>query len=47
MNVRPLGRTGLKVSELTLGSWTTLGGSVDVTESSRIVQAGRRRRRAP
>jgi aryl-alcohol dehydrogenase-like predicted oxidoreductase len=37
MNVRPLGRTGLKVSELTLGSWTTLGGSVDVTESSRIV----------
>jgi aryl-alcohol dehydrogenase-like predicted oxidoreductase len=37
MNCRSLGRTGLKVSELTLGSWTTLGGSVDVTESSRIV----------
>ena len=29
MNYRRLGRTGLKVSELALGSWTTYGGSVD------------------
>ncbi|MBI1795496.1 MAG: aldo/keto reductase, partial [Candidatus Eisenbacteria bacterium] len=37
MNHRRLGSTGLKISEFALGSWTTLGGSVDVTESSRIV----------
>jgi aryl-alcohol dehydrogenase-like predicted oxidoreductase len=37
LNYRRLGSTGLKVSEFSLGSWTTLGGSIDVTESSRIV----------
>ena len=37
MNHRPLGNTGLKVSEISLGSWTTYGGSVEETESTRIV----------
>jgi aryl-alcohol dehydrogenase-like predicted oxidoreductase len=37
MNYRPLGNTGLKVSEIALGSWTTYGGSIDETESSHIV----------
>jgi len=37
MNYRTLGNTGLKVSEIALGSWTTYGGSVDTTDSSRIV----------
>ena len=30
MNYRNLGRSGLKVSEIALGSWTTYGGSVGV-----------------
>ncbi len=38
MNTRRLGRTGLKVSELALGSWTTYGGSVEDAESARIVR---------
>jgi len=38
MNVRRLGRTGLKVSELALGSWTTYGGSVDEAEAIRVVR---------
>jgi aryl-alcohol dehydrogenase-like predicted oxidoreductase len=38
MNYRRLGRTGLKVSELSLGSWTTYGGSVDEALTVRIVQ---------
>jgi aryl-alcohol dehydrogenase-like predicted oxidoreductase len=37
MNHRRLGNTGLKVSEFALGSWTTLGGSVDESASARIV----------
>ena len=37
MNYRTLGNTGLKVSELSLGSWTTYGGSVDQGLASRIV----------
>ena len=37
MNYRRLGRTGLKVSEFCLGSWTTLGGSVDEAATARIV----------
>lgn len=37
MNYRTLGNTGLKVSEFCLGSWTTYGGSVDITDASRIV----------
>src|SRR5687768_9627717 len=38
MNVRRLGRTGLKVSELSLGSWTTYGGSLDESATTRIVR---------
>ena len=38
MNYRALGRSGLMVSELSLGSWTTYGGKVDVDETTRIVR---------
>ena len=37
MKYRRLGRTGLKVSEISLGSWLTFGGSVDETESGKII----------
>ena len=37
MNYRNLGGTGLKVSEISLGSWTTYGGSIDEAGSVRIV----------
>ncbi len=38
MLVRRLGRSGLKVSALSLGSWTTYGGSVDAAATTRIVR---------
>ncbi len=38
MLVRRLGRSGLKVSALSLGSWTTYGGSVDDAATTRIVR---------
>lgn len=38
MRYRPLGHSGLMVSELSLGSWTTLGGSVGVEASAPIVR---------
>jgi aryl-alcohol dehydrogenase-like predicted oxidoreductase len=38
MNHRSLGNSGLKVSELSLGSWTTLGGSVTSGDSPAIVR---------
>jgi aryl-alcohol dehydrogenase-like predicted oxidoreductase len=38
MNVRRLGRSGLKVSALSLGSWTTYGGSVDESQATHIVR---------
>ncbi|HEY2954065.1 MAG TPA: aldo/keto reductase [Candidatus Eisenbacteria bacterium] len=38
MKYRSLGRSGLKVSELALGSWTTYGGYVDDAEAVRIVR---------
>src|SRR5512147_2337262 len=38
MNYRPLGSTGLQVSEIALGSWTTYGGSVDDAATTRIVR---------
>ena len=38
MNYRRLGTTGLKISELALGSWTTYGGYVDETDAIPIVR---------
>src|SRR5262245_49182242 len=37
MNYRHLGASGLQVSELSLGSWTTYGGSVAAEDAARIV----------
>ena len=37
MNYRSLGNSGLKVSELSLGSWTTFGGSVGSADAGSIV----------
>jgi aryl-alcohol dehydrogenase-like predicted oxidoreductase len=37
MNYRRLGSSGLKVSEISLGSWTTYGGSVGESEAVAIV----------
>ena len=38
MNHRNLGNSGLLVSELSLGSWTTFGGSVDAGDAAPIVR---------
>jgi aryl-alcohol dehydrogenase-like predicted oxidoreductase len=38
MDHRRLGRSGLKVSTLALGSWTTFGGSVDEADAVRIIR---------
>lgn len=38
MNYRNLGDTGLMVSEISLGSWTTYGGSVGEKEATRIIR---------
>ena len=38
MNYRRLGASGLAVSEIALGSWLTLGGSVDANTSERIAR---------
>src|SRR5262245_21916454 len=38
MNYRSLGNSGLKVSELSLGSWTTFGGSVGEADAGAIVR---------
>ncbi len=37
MKYRNLGRSGLQVSEIALGSWTTYGGSVSADDTTRIV----------
>jgi voltage-dependent potassium channel beta subunit len=37
MRTRALGRSGLQVSELSLGSWLTLGSKVDFAETARLV----------
>ena len=39
MNYRRLGRSGLRVSELSLGAWVTYGGQVDQDVTTRCVQA--------
>lgn len=40
MKYRPLGRSGLQVSEISLGSWLTLGSSVDREATREIVHRG-------
>ena len=37
MRTRALGRSGLQVSEVSLGSWLTLGSRVDYDETARLV----------
>ncbi len=37
MRTRALGRSGLQVSEISLGSWLTLGSKVDFSETARLV----------
>ncbi len=37
MKYRPLGRSGLRVSEIALGSWLTLGSSVGVSDTRALV----------
>ncbi len=37
MRTRALGRSGLRVSELSLGSWLTLGSGVDRSQTARLV----------
>jgi voltage-dependent potassium channel beta subunit len=37
MRTRALGRSGLQVSEVSLGSWLTLGSGVDFSETARLV----------
>jgi aryl-alcohol dehydrogenase-like predicted oxidoreductase len=39
VHYRALGRSGLQVSEVSLGSWLTLGSKVDVAETRDIVQS--------
>jgi voltage-dependent potassium channel beta subunit len=39
MEYRQLGRSGLRVSEVSLGSWLTFGASVDVAATTRVVRA--------
>lgn len=39
MNYRRLGRSGLKVSEISLGSWLTYGGTVDAKASRKVILA--------
>ena len=38
MNFRPLGRSGLHVSAISLGSWTTYGGSMSAADSKPLVR---------
>lgn len=39
MNYRRVGRSGLKISEISLGAWLTYGGSVDKENSKSIIRA--------
>lgn len=38
MNTRHLGNSGLEVSEVAFGSWLTLGSSVDVSDSAKLIE---------
>jgi voltage-dependent potassium channel beta subunit len=39
MKYRRVGRTGLKISEISIGAWLTYGGSVEAATSERILKA--------
>ena len=39
MHYRRLGRSGLKISEISLGSWVTMGSQIDETTSSELIHA--------
>lgn len=39
MNYRRVGKSGLKISEISLGAWLTYGGSVDPDHSTKIIRA--------
>ncbi len=39
MHYRRLGRSGLKVSEISLGSWVTMGAQIDESTSSELIHA--------
>jgi aryl-alcohol dehydrogenase-like predicted oxidoreductase len=39
MQYRPLGRSGLRVSTISLGSWLTYGATVDVAGAAKVVEA--------
>ncbi len=39
MNYRHLGKHGLKISELSLGSWVTYKNQVDVEKSKELIKA--------
>lgn len=39
MNYRRMGRTGLKISEISLGAWLTYGGSVKENPAEKIIEA--------
>src|SRR5687768_14724568 len=41
MQYRTLGRSGLRVSAVSLGSWLTLGNTVDQAETTRLVRRAR------
>ncbi|HPO91185.1 MAG TPA: aldo/keto reductase [Victivallales bacterium] len=38
MNYRNLGNSGLKISELSFGSWVTFGNQIDISEASKILK---------
>ena len=40
MHYRRLGRSGLKVSEISLGAWVTFGAQVDESKASELIHAG-------
>jgi voltage-dependent potassium channel beta subunit len=39
MHYRRLGRSGLKISEISLGAWVTFGSQIDETQSIELIQA--------
>ena len=39
MHYRRMGRSGLKISEISLGSWVTFGAQVDEKKASELIHA--------